>query len=126
MILEKHMKRPRNRNYGKISVNPLKKRRSKLLSGIMEFIKNNIKEYLVIIIIFIIGVFLGVLFINNSEESQISEIKSYLLMVYLNSVYVYHPILTRILIPNISGFRVWGMDPALLNRLYPNIKIPLR
>lgn len=65
-------------------------------------------------------------FFSFQSPSQTTEIKSYLLMVYLNSVYVYHPILTRILIPNISGFRVWGMDPALLNRLYPNIKIPLR
>lgn len=61
-----------------------------------------------------------------SPHSQTTQIKSCLLMVYLNSVYVYHPILTPILIPTISGFRVWGMDPALLNRLYLNIKIPLR
>ncbi len=45
---------------------------------IYQHIVNNSKEYILVTLIFIIGIFLGVMFINNTQEAQISEITSYL------------------------------------------------
>lgn len=49
---------------------------------ILQIIKANIitnkKEYILVTLIFLVGVFLGVMFINNIEDSQIEEIKTYL------------------------------------------------
>lgn len=45
---------------------------------ICQHITNNSKEYILVTLIFIIGIFLGVMFINNIQETQISEITSYL------------------------------------------------
>lgn len=50
----------------------------KLKNTIINHIINNRKEYVLITLIFIIGIFLGVMFINNSNEIQITEINSYL------------------------------------------------
>ena len=53
------------------------RRRSKVTLILIDFIKNNIKEYFIISLTFLIGIFLGVMFINNSEEQQKTEIVSY-------------------------------------------------
>ena len=45
---------------------------------IYKHILNNSREYIIVTLIFVIGVFLGVMFINNTQESQMSEITSYL------------------------------------------------
>lgn len=44
---------------------------------IYKHIISNSKEYILVTLIFIIGIFLGVMFINNTQETQISEITSY-------------------------------------------------
>lgn len=44
---------------------------------IFKHISNNSKEYIVVTLIFLIGIFFGVMFINNTQESQMSEITSY-------------------------------------------------
>lgn len=44
---------------------------------IKEHIKNNKKEYMIISLLFIIGIFLGVLFINHVQEEQKTEITNY-------------------------------------------------
>ncbi len=51
--------------------------KSKNIHILEEYIKNNIKEYIIIIIIFLLGLFLGVMFINNVGESQKQEITGY-------------------------------------------------
>lgn len=56
----------------------MKKKQSKLIKSIYQHVANNSKEYIVVSLIFIIGIFLGVMFINNTGETQISEITSYL------------------------------------------------
>ena len=40
-----------------------------------EYIKNNFKEYLLVCILFIIGIFIGVMTINFSNENNIEEIE---------------------------------------------------
>lgn len=54
-----------------------RKSKRKSIQILEEYIKSNIKEYIIIIIIFLIGVFLGVMFINNVGEPQKEEITGY-------------------------------------------------
>ena len=61
-------------------ITPIKnqvKNTSKVVEVIVEFIKNNLKEYIIITLIFLIGIFLGVMFVNNLGEVQKNEIISY-------------------------------------------------
>lgn len=51
---------------------------SNIKNIIYKHICNNSKEYILVTLILIIGIFLGVMFINNTSDIQISEIKSYL------------------------------------------------
>ena len=51
------------------------KSKGKNIQVLEEYVRNNIKEYIIIITIFLIGVFLGVMFINNVEEIQKEEIQ---------------------------------------------------
>ena len=44
---------------------------------IHNHIANNKKEYIIFTLIFIIGLFLGVMFINNCKTTQLDEIKQY-------------------------------------------------
>ena len=53
-------------------------KRVKLLEIVREHVRNNKKEYILVTLIFIIGIFLGVLFINQIQEGQKTEITSYL------------------------------------------------
>lgn len=55
-----------------------KNKRLNITNTIYQHIKNNNKEYIVVTLIFIIGIFLGVMFINNTQEKQMSEITTYL------------------------------------------------
>ena len=45
---------------------------------IFEYIRENAKIYLILIIIFFIGLILGILFVNNSNETQSNQISSYI------------------------------------------------
>lgn len=55
-----------------------KKKQSKIKEIIISHIESNIKEYAIISIIFLIGIVVGVIFINNATEIQASEINNYL------------------------------------------------
>ena len=55
-----------------------KKRTPKIKTAILAHIENNIKEYLIVTIIFIIGLISGVIFINNTNETQSLEITTYI------------------------------------------------
>ena len=72
----------RKNNYSNIK-REMKKRikldtkRKKITDMLIEFVKNNIREYIIITLIFLIGIFLGVMFVNNLEEIQKNEIISY-------------------------------------------------
>ncbi len=43
-----------------------------------QYISNNLKEYILVLIIFVIGIFLGVMFINNCSEEQETSVISYI------------------------------------------------
>lgn len=55
-----------------------KNKRLNIKNTIYQHIINNSKEYILVTLIFIVGIFLGVMFINNTQEAQMSEITSYL------------------------------------------------
>lgn len=54
------------------------KRELKVVDIIKEHIQKNLKQYLIISIIFIIGILLGVIFINNVNTNEQKEISEYL------------------------------------------------
>ena len=54
------------------------KKRTRIGKFIIDHIQNNLREYIIITIIFLIGVFLGVLFVNTVQEEQKNEITTYL------------------------------------------------
>lgn len=54
----------------------MRKKKNEILMAIKEDILNNIKSYFIVIIIFAVGVFLGVLFINQMQDK--SEIEKYI------------------------------------------------
>ena len=53
------------------------KQHMNLLEMIKKHIVHNKKEYMVVALLFIAGIFLGVLFVNHIQESQKLEITSY-------------------------------------------------
>lgn len=55
-----------------------KQRKNRISNIILEFIQTNSKICLILLIIFFIGVLLGVIFVNNCKETQENQIKSYI------------------------------------------------
>ena len=51
---------------------------SKKKNFIISYVEKNIKQYIVVSLIFIIGIFLGVMFINESTDEQKEEINTYI------------------------------------------------
>ncbi|MCI9087113.1 MAG: stage II sporulation protein M [Clostridia bacterium] len=54
------------------------KKKSRLVSSILQHIKDNIKAYFLVAIVLLIGIVLGVCFVNNLQESQSQEVQSYI------------------------------------------------
>lgn len=54
------------------------RKKLKLKSIIASHIVNNKKDYIIILLLFIIGIFLGVLFINNIQEEQFNNVENYI------------------------------------------------
>ena len=54
------------------------KRYTNLVNEIKKHIYDNIREYAIVSILFLIGLILGVIFINNANETQIMQITEYL------------------------------------------------
>lgn len=55
-----------------------KRKKSKIKEAILLHLQNNLKNYLIVSIIFLIGIIIGVIFINNISENQSSEITNYI------------------------------------------------
>lgn len=56
----------------------MKNNRLKVKEIIYQHIAKNSKEYILVSLVFIVGIFLGVMFINNIQEIQMQEISLYL------------------------------------------------
>ncbi len=54
------------------------KKTSKVTQVIKNHIAENIKAYIIVSLIMLIGIVLGVIFINNMSETQVQDIQSYL------------------------------------------------
>ncbi len=54
------------------------KKSYKITAIILEHIRNNARDYCILLILFIIGIVLGVFFINNASHEQKQEITSYI------------------------------------------------
>lgn len=54
------------------------KRKIRMRDTVITHINNNIKDYLIVTIIFLIGLVIGVIFVNNSSEAEKGEISSYI------------------------------------------------
>lgn len=55
-----------------------KNKRIEIIQIIKEHVINNKKEYMIVSLLFIIGIFLGVLFVNHIQDNQKLEITTYL------------------------------------------------
>lgn len=55
-----------------------KRKNSKIKEMLISYLRNNIKEYSIVMIIFLIGLIFGVIFVNNAGKNQINEITSYI------------------------------------------------
>jgi len=71
----------------------------KLKKIILNHILDNIKEYAIVILIFLIGITMGVMFINNISEAQGNEIKEYINQ-FINAIKENHSIDTNSLLKN--------------------------
>ena len=56
----------------------IKRKNSKIKEMLISYLRNNIKEYSIVMIIFLIGLIFGVIFVNNAGKNQINEITSYI------------------------------------------------
>lgn len=54
------------------------KKKSKFTNVIINHIKDNLKEYIIIALILLIGIVIGVFFVNNMNENQQKEINTYI------------------------------------------------
>lgn len=54
----------------------MRKKRNQVFSIIKEDIQNNVKSYLIIVVIFAIGIFLGVMLVNQTDSKE--EIEKYI------------------------------------------------
>lgn len=61
---------------------------------ILNYIKENIKIYLILLIIFFIGLILGVIFVDNASEPQANQISSYI-NNFINSIKENYQISTK-------------------------------
>lgn len=50
----------------------------KIKGVLKQHIENNSKEYVIVILLFVIGIFLGVFFVNNIQETPRLEIQNYI------------------------------------------------
>lgn len=50
----------------------------KIRDTLKQHILNNKKEYIIVVLLFLVGLFSGVFFVNNIQENQKLEISSYL------------------------------------------------
>jgi stage II sporulation protein M len=55
-----------------------KRHKSKTKETLITYLDNNKKEYLIVLLLFIIGLIFGIIFVNNASTTQVEEITNYL------------------------------------------------
>ena len=55
-----------------------KRKKANVKELVLNHIYENIRSYIIVILIFLIGIIAGVIFINNTNETQSAEIQSYI------------------------------------------------
>lgn len=55
----------------------IRKKNSRIVDTIINHIKDNLKAYLLVAVILLIGITLGVIFVNNLQEQQEQEVQGY-------------------------------------------------
>ena len=55
------------------------KKKSKIKELFLSYISNNLREFVIITIVFLIGLILGIIFINNLDVSKSTEINEYII-----------------------------------------------
>lgn len=58
--------------------NKLRSNNSRIKEIVFSHVENNLKEYIIFTVLFLIGIVIGVIFINNISESQGLEINNYI------------------------------------------------
>ena len=61
------------------------KKTSKVTELIIKHVKDNLKSYIIVSLILLIGIILGVFFVNNMNDSQSEELKTYITN-FINSI----------------------------------------
>lgn len=98
------------------------KKQSKIKQLILRHIEHNIREYTIACIIFLIGIVIGVIFINNLDETVKIEINDYINTV-INNLKTNQNINTLLLLKNsistnlLIVFLVWLMGSTVMGLL---------
>lgn len=75
------------------------RREHRIKQKILSYIEENIRSYIILLIIFFIGITLGVIFINNSNQDQVTQITTYI-NDFINSLKDSYQISTNTLLLN--------------------------
>lgn len=75
------------------------RREHRIKQKILRYIEENIRSYIILLIIFFIGITLGVIFINNSNQDQVTQITTYI-NDFINSLKDSYQISTNTLLLN--------------------------
>ena len=72
-----------------------------------NYVKNNYKEYLLVCILFLIGIFVGVMIINNCKDAQLTEITTYIKDFITKYKEIENINISRLIILKNMKMRIW-------------------
>ena len=88
-------------------------KRLRMIDAICNHVINNKKEYVLVTLIFLVGIFLGVMFINNIQEAQMAEITEYL-KSFTEKLETYSILKTTILENVILAITLWFFGTTVI------------
>ena len=83
----------------------------KIRQRVIQYIEENIRSYLILLIVFFIGIILGIIFINNSNEEQVTQITTYI-NNFIDSMKNNYQISTNTLY-SMAKFSIRSTEPSL-------------
>lgn len=107
------------------------KKRSKLKNIISTHIENNLKEYIIVSILFLLGIIAGIIFINHISESQRVQINEYI-NSFINLLKDNHTINEAALLKNsitkniLLSILIWFMGSTVIGILIVYLTICFR